>query len=289
MKTLRIRRLFRDGKAIFAALDHGVTLGPIPGLTHIRQTVASLVDAKRLDALILHKGNLRLCRYIFQRDDRISTVLHLNGAEAFGPFAYNKEMLSTVEDALMLGADAVSVHVNLGNEHSPEMLRNLGRVASDCLRWGMPLLAMMVVQGDDPGCDLLQAKRTTVRIAMEAGADMVKIQHPGSLRDLRSIIDGVEIPVLVAGGLYTADDEAFLGAMHQAVEAGASGFAVGRNLFGRRNHQATATALHRILREGVDTGRALLCLREIAVLDNEFSRTLHSHLGIQIDESIQEV
>ena len=256
MKTLRMRRLFRGGRAIFAAMDHGVTLGPIPGLVGIRDTVEQLVGTEAVDALILHKGSLLRCSDLFSASPGTAAILHLNGAEAFGPFSTNKELLSSVEDALQLGADAVSFHINVGNEHTPGLLRDLGRISSDCLRWGMPLLVMVVVKGPraDSGCIAQQS--TAARIAMEVGADMVKIQHPGSAKALREIIAGVEIPVLVAGGGFQRDTRAVLQAMHQAVSAGAQGFAIGRNLFGHPEPQAMGAALGMLLREQATVDQA---------------------------------
>ena len=258
MKTLRMRRLFQADRAIFAALDHGVTLGPIPGLVSIRQTVETLLRIDDVSALILHKGTLLRCADLFASCPRMASILHLNGAEAFGPYSTNKELLSTVEDALHIGADAVSFHINVGNEHTPSLLRDLGRVSSDCLRWGMPLLVMVVVQG--PGVDSqdIQHQCTAARIAMEAGADMVKIQHPGSEDALRQIIAGVSIPVLVAGGGFQQDRMSVLGAMHQAVAAGAQGFAIGRNLFGRSNPASMGAALGALLHEQATPEQALL-------------------------------
>ena len=258
MKTLRMRRLFRGGRAIFAAMDHGVTLGPIPGLVSIRDTVDLLVTTGAVNALILHKGALHRCTDLFVASCDTAAIMHLNGAEAFGPFSTNKELLSTVEDALRLGADAVSFHINLGNEHTPALLRDLGRVSSDCLRWGMPLLVMVVVQGPGVDSNSIAHQCTAARIAMEVGADVVKIQHPGSAAALREIIAGVDIPVLVAGGGFQSNTRSVLHAMHQAVVAGAQGFAIGRNLFGHTDPQAMGAALGMLLHEQATADQAWL-------------------------------
>jgi len=262
MKTLRLRRLFRRERVIFATLDHGFTQGPIPGLVNIRQTVERLRQSEDLDALILHRGTMQRCADLLRPHPEIAAVLHLNGAESFGPYPYNKELISSVEDALCIGADAVSFHINLGNTHTPALLRDLGRVSSDCMRWGMPLLVMVVVQGGSVESDDISAQCTAARIAMEVGADAVKIQHPGSEQALAKVISGVNIPVLVAGGPFDTDEGRVLAAMHEAVNAGATGFAIGRNLFGRPEPRAMAAALAALLRQGVTTDRAMAILKE---------------------------
>src|SRR3972149_3350803 len=77
----------------------------------------------------------------------LGLILHLSASTTLSPDANRKVLVATVEDALRMGADAVSIHVNLGAEDEARMLRDFGTVSTDCQRWGMPLLAMIYTRG----------------------------------------------------------------------------------------------------------------------------------------------
>jgi len=247
MKTLRMRRLLRHGRGLFTPLDHGATLGPIAGIESIETTVRTLAETGRVDAVILHKGPLERCADVLTEYDHMSTILHLSGAPGFGPESGKKVLLSSVEDAVALGADGVSIHVNVGSRHTSAMMADLGRVSSACRKWGMPLLAMMYVEADGTQPVDIHAHRIAARIAAEAGADMVKIAHVGDVAELKTIIDGAGIPVLVSGGAAMDEQHRFIEQMAGALDAGASGFAVGRNVFQANDVAGTIESLHKML------------------------------------------
>ena len=131
-----------------------------------------------------------------------------------------------------MGASGISIHVNLGTAEEPEMLREFGRIATECYRWGMRLLAMMYV--DNCKHDTRKIAHAA-RLAQEIGADMVKVDYPGSGDKLQEVIQGVQIPVLIAGGSKSDSPGDILMMIYHAMLAGASGVSIGRNIFQHSN------------------------------------------------------
>jgi class I fructose-bisphosphate aldolase len=262
MKTLRLRRLLpaNGQRIILTPLDHGVTLGPIPGLDDVEATLRVLRQTGMVHGVILHKGTLEAYAAELVKAPPMATILHLSGSLGLSPNPHWKVLVSTVEDGLRLGVDGVSVQVNLGNEHDAHMLRDLGTVASACAAWGMPLLAMMYLRG--PGVDPndLQSASTLIRVAAELGADLIKLDYPGDPDLFARMLEGVDVPILVAGGAFNGDARTIMTHIHGAVTAGAAGVAIGRNVFQRLDNPGFIEALDHIMNQGgtVDTACAMV-------------------------------
>src|SRR4030042_889082 len=145
-KKIRLERIINrnSGKTVIVPMDHGVTVGPIPGLEDMRETVSKVV-AGGANAILMHKGMVRSGHRGTGRD--IGLIVHLSGGTVLSPDPNAKELVCTVEEAIKLGADAVSVHINLGAQTDKEMLRQLGHISERCMVWQMPLVAMMYTRG----------------------------------------------------------------------------------------------------------------------------------------------
>jgi DhnA family fructose-bisphosphate aldolase class Ia len=232
-KFLRLRRILRPatGRALVLPLDHAVSTGVTPGLDDLRRVVR-LGNAYGADAIVVHKGALR----VLVRDrepallDRLGVIVHLSGATSMSPRPVRKIPVCDVDEALELGADGVSVHVNFGCSDEGEMVRHMARVAHRAERHGVPLLVMAYVRNDrsvesvDPR-DVVHA----ARVAEELGADLIKVSFPG-MEGMEALAQGIHTPVLVAGGAKLPE-AAFLNLVMRSVETGAAGVAAGRNVF----------------------------------------------------------
>ena len=112
-----------------------------------------------------------------------------------------KVLMGSVEETIRLGADAVSVHINVGGKEEPEMLQQLGMVADKCGEWNMPLIAMMYPRGEniknphDP-----EIVAHAARIGAEAGADIVKTLYTGDVDSFKQVVKGCPVPIVIAGG-----------------------------------------------------------------------------------------
>ncbi|GAA2522592.1 2-amino-3,7-dideoxy-D-threo-hept-6-ulosonate synthase [Winogradskya humida] len=242
-RRLRLRHLYRrPGSGLLVVpLDHAIAGGPLHHRGDLDNLVASLAD-NGADAVVLHKGAAR--RVHPARFRRLSLVLHLNASTGLAPDPDAKYPVATVEEALRLGAEAVSVHINVSSLTESRQIAHLALTAEDCDRWGVPLLAMMYVRGpemiDGRAPELISRALT---VAAELGADLVKTSLPATPDELAPILTDCPIPVLaaggpVAGGLVAGGSVAggggsaeVVAALADAVRAGAGGIAAGRLVF----------------------------------------------------------
>lgn len=245
-KEIRIKRLFkRSLRTFIVPMDHGVTAGPIEGLVQVDKAVKAAAGGGA-DAVIVHKG---LARRIaeFLEPAGCELIVHLSASTALSPDPNRKELVSSVEHAIRLGATAVSAHVNLGGDYEPQMLKGLGRIAEKCDFWGMPLLAMMYVR-DGTGDEYNPVKiGHAARIAEELGADIVKVNYTGSQETFAGVAGSVKIPVVIAGGPKMGSTAELLAMISDAVRAGARGVAIGRNVFQDRHPAVLARAIRHVL------------------------------------------
>lgn len=260
MKKLRMRRLIRhsSGRMIFLPVDHGVTVGPIQGIEDLQVFLKQVVNLN-VDGIILHKGQVRSCRELFFKDPHLNVVMHLSASVHISPTANHKVLVASVEEAARLGADAVSVHVNLGSDKDSEMLADLGRVSDSCHQWDMPLIAMMYCRGKSVGDEYdWQTNALAARVAMELGADIVKINYTGSPESFRRVLRGISIPVVIAGGPPKGSLRDTLMDVQGALQAGAAGVAIGRSFFQFARPSAFAKALDLLVHQSVTLEEALL-------------------------------
>ncbi|MCX4680603.1 2-amino-3,7-dideoxy-D-threo-hept-6-ulosonate synthase [Streptomyces sp. NBC_01433] len=244
-KSLRLARLSRhqDGRYLFVPLDHSVSDGPITAAGAFDGLIRDVV-AGGADGIVVHKGRARAIAP--ERLAGCSLLVHLSASTAHGPDVNAKVLVGDVEDAIRLGADAVSVHVNIGSDTEAEQLADLGAVAAACDRWGMPLLAMIYPRGPrvtDPYDPVLISH--VVNIAADLGVDIVKTVLASPVERMAEVVESSPLPIIVAGGGDSTSSLAGLAAV--ALSAGCSGLAVGRRVFGSPNPRATVRELAQIL------------------------------------------
>lgn len=257
-KQIRMERIFSRNtkKTVIVPMDHGVTLGPIKGLIDMKKTVDA-VAAGGANAIVVHKGIVRAGHRGGGKD--VGLIIHLSGSTTLSPYPNAKTLICTVEEALKLGADAVSIQVNLGNGNDSEMLRDLGQTARIASEWGMPLLAMMYPRGEkikneyDP-----ETIGRVARIGAELGADIVKCSYTGDKESFRRVVEGCPVPVVIAGGPKMSSDKDLLTMVRDAMDAGAAGISIGRNIFQHKNPQRITAALSKMVHKSSWTVEAAL-------------------------------
>lgn len=256
-KRIRIDRIMNRStrRTVIIPLDHGVSIGPVKGLYDVSKTV-NLVAEGGANAVLEHKGIIKAGYRGYGRD--IGLIMHLSASTDLGPDPNNKVSVADVEEAIKLGADAVSIHINVGSETEPEQLKVLGTTAKICEDWGMPLLAMMYPRGkkirDQYNVDFV---KHAARVGAELGADIIKTNYTGSPETFREVVRGCPVPVVMAGGPKTKTDEEFCGMVYDSVQAGGAGIAAGRNVFQHENPTAMVRVLCGIVHEGLDVKTAL--------------------------------
>ena len=259
-KTIRLERILnRDtGRTIIVPLDHGVSVGPIAGLTGMRDTVTNIVEGGA-NAVLMHKGVVPCGHRARGRD--IGLIVHLSASTSLSPFPGAKTLVCDVEEAVALGADAVSLHINLGDVSERDMLSDFGRISRDAIRWGIPVLAMVYGRGPkienefDP-----EVVAHCARVGMELGADIVKVPYTGDPESFAKVVGAAHAPVVIAGGPKTPTTRDFLRMVSDSVQAGGSGLSVGRNIFQHKDPTRLLQALAKIVHDGwaVDDAHGLL-------------------------------
>jgi fructose-bisphosphate aldolase/2-amino-3,7-dideoxy-D-threo-hept-6-ulosonate synthase len=256
-KARRLRKIFReDGKTVIVPMDHGVSLGPIKGIVNMQIIVDRLLEGG-VDAIVVHRG---IASHIDVGEAGL--IVHLSASTKIGPSPLWKVRVCSVEEAIRLGADAISVHINVGAENEPEMLADLGEVADDCNLYGMPLLVMAYPRGPniksehDP-----EHVAHAARLAAELGADVVKTNFTGSVETFKKVVQGSPVPVVIAGGPKAESVQAFLKMVSDAMEAGAKGVSIGRNVFQADNPTAMVKALNAIVHEHIPVEAAIQILK----------------------------
>ncbi|MBB5959175.1 2-amino-4,5-dihydroxy-6-oxo-7-(phosphonooxy)heptanoate synthase [Saccharothrix tamanrassetensis] len=228
-KALRLRRLSRprDDRYLFVPLDHSVSDGPVVSRDRWHDLIRSVVVGGA-DALIVHKGRVRTIDPLLLGG--CALVVHLSAGTAHAADTNAKVLVGEVEEALRLGADAVSVHVNIGSDTEERQLADFGVIANACDAWNVPLIAMVYPRGPriaDPKDPVLLAH--VVNIAVDLGADIVKTNLALPVPRMAEVIASCPIPVLVAGGPATGGS--VVDHARDAMATGCAGLAVGRRVF----------------------------------------------------------
>ncbi len=250
-KEIRIERIMdrNTGKTVIIPMDHGMTLGQIDGLLNMNETISDVSDGGA-NAIILHKGLVKRGHRRKGRD--IGLIIHLSTGTSMNPDPNDKVLTCTVEEAISLGADAVSIHINLGAAQESRMLESAGRVVHDCNRWGIPLLAMVYPRGNGINPTDPRHVGHAVRVAEELGADLVKTNYTGDPESFRKIVQASSIPVLIAGGEKAGDLETLQTIRDAAHVSLCSGVCMGRNAFQRNDVAAFVSKVCRVVHEGTD-------------------------------------
>lgn len=253
-KRFRMKRVIDGaGVSIICALDHGMTSPRfLEPLADIRARTAEAV-AGGANVVMMSKGMIRHAEPAFEPDTSLALLLSASA----NPGEERPEVvrIAEVEEACLLGADAVVLFVALAGETESGMIRTLGHVGRECERLGMPLIAEAEFPTTYAAVEDLSATygfdylARNVRLCAELGADIVKTNWPGDGESLAWLVAATAgVPVVLAGGSQIEDRE-LLGRMESAMQAGAIGCSVGRNIFMHRRPEAITRALVRVIRE----------------------------------------
>ncbi|WP_019451098.1 hypothetical protein [Cupriavidus sp. BIS7] len=249
--TARMRRWSRfvdrsSGLALIVPMDHGLTVGPIRGIDRI-ETVTRWLSPDLVTGVVLHKGLAeRLGPAI-----HCGMMVHLNGALALDDAPDRKLLLTSVDAAIRLGADAVSVQTNFTPGTAAHNLRLIGDVVEQAHQYGLPVMAMVYDRTAGRPDEAIARMRHFMRAAVELGVDVLKIGAPDDADSLGELLDGIHkhVPVVMAGGALMPD-EALLNLTRAIARCGGAGLCVGRNVFQRDDPSAMLRKLGEALRGG---------------------------------------
>jgi len=258
-KVIRKGRIFKKNtkKTVLIPLDHGATIGPVEGLENL-PGIVDLVARGGANAVL---GHMALALHGHRGyGEEIALILHLSASTCLAPEANHKVLVNTVERAIRMGADGVSVHINVGAVDEAAMISDLGLVSGLCWDWGMPLLAMMYVRG--PGIEKEKEKdaellKIATRLAFELGVDMIKTPYTSNQETFKEIVEGCHpVPVVIAGGSKGGDEE-ILKAIWGAIQVGGGGVSIGRGVFQHLHPDRMTAAICAIVHQGANVKEAL--------------------------------
>lgn len=255
-KSIRLRRIFdaRSGKTVIVPMDHGVSLGPVKGITNLRETVDRIAEGGA-SAIVIHKG---LVPYAGPSlGNKLGLIVHISAGTSLQPDPNLKVLVASPEEAASLGADGVSIHCNIGGDNEERMIEDFGGVAGACSELGVPLLAMCYPRGKNVKNQFdVDAVKHCARLAAELGADVVKTNYTGAVDTFKEVVKGTPIPVVIAGGPKMDSDASLLKMVHEAILAGAKGVSIGRNVFQHDDVAMITRAIGKVVFEGMSPEEA---------------------------------
>lgn len=260
---VRLARLFghESGQLFGAAADHFIGYGDVRagGLsdlgTALKDILAAGPDtvtinggtAKNFWPAYAGRASLIVQGGMFTADDRVS------------------ELVSTPEDAVRLGADALAVSIGVRGASEGSYIRWLTDSVREAARVEIPVVAHIYPRNyeGEPKIEFTPDQIAwAVRVGIETGVDVIKVGYPGDVAAFKDIVAGSPVPVVLAGGPKTASLVESLDQTHEALSAGARGAVIGRNMWGAGNVTEAALAFKAVIHDGLGGDAALKSARE---------------------------
>ncbi|MFX0067768.1 MAG: 3-hydroxy-5-phosphonooxypentane-2,4-dione thiolase [Promethearchaeota archaeon] len=243
----------KTGRTVMLAVDHGYFQGPTSGLQVPRKTITPLIPYA--DTLMLTRGVLRTS---VDASNRIPIVLRVSGGTSMA----RREELSdegittSMQEAIRLNVAGVALSIFVGSEHERQTLLNLSKLVDQGEEYGIPVLAVTAV-----GTKMVRDARylgMASRIAAELGAHIVKTYY---CEDFDKVVEGCPVPIVIAGGKKVPEPDAFELA-YNAIQAGAVGVDMGRNIFQSEHPVEVIKAVRAIVQENYTPKEALELFNE---------------------------
>jgi len=257
MTTHRMNHIFQpDGKAFIMAMDHGANFNVLPAMKDVGKIIRDVASAGA-DAFLSTVGMADKFSECFLGK---GIILRIDGGVSYlGDRKHPMQIVATAEDALRLGADSVITMSFPGSTFENEVLSNLQRVVLDCHKWGLPVTAEALPRGFEPADDSRTPENVTFacRQSVELGADIVKTVYTGDQKSFSELTQSVYAPVVILGGAKKVPERELLQEIKDALEAGASGIAMGRNIWGHENPVGYASAIAKLIHEECSVETAL--------------------------------
>jgi len=244
----RLARIFNpaSGRAVMLAFDHGYFQGPTTGLERIDINIAPLFEYT--DVLMCTRGILRS---VVPAAVNKPVVLRASGGNSILTELSNETVAVAIEDALRLNVSAMAAQVYIGTEHEHQSIKNIIQLVDQGTRYGMPTMAVTGV-----GKDMVRDQRyfsLATRIAAEMGAHIIKTYYVDS--GFERIAAGCPVPIVIAGGKKLPEREA-LEMCFQAIDQGASGVDMGRNIFQSESPIAMLKAVQAVVHDNASVDHA---------------------------------
>ncbi len=237
------------GRSVMLACDHGYFMGPTHNLENPRKTIEPLVHYA--DTLAVTRGVLRS-----SVDPAWDTPILLRvsgGASVLKEDLSDEELTTSMKDAVRLNVAAVALSVFVGTSHEKQSLINLSKLVDDGEEYGMPVMAITAVGKE---LEKRDAKYLALacRLSAEIGAHVVKTYY---CENFSKVAEGTPVPLVVAGGPKLKTEEDVFNLVYNALEQGAVGVDMGRNIWQNDNPVAMIKAIRSIVHEDFSVKEAV--------------------------------
>lgn len=255
-RQIRLRRILGNtGRLVGITMDHPIARGVLPGLSDVEAALAAVASG-RPDSITLQKGIASRCFAPYAAD--IALILK---STSYSPYHQNMDVpTATVDEALRLGAEAISVGVLVGSELQAAQITHLGAVSREADAAGLPLVAHIYPRGADLPGERLSADNVSyaVRVGAELGVDVVKTEWTGSAETFAQVVEaGGPARVVLAGGNPGRDIRDYFQMTADALSAGAAGATYGRFVWGHVRPGRVVEALHKLIHDGASVDDAV--------------------------------
>jgi 3-hydroxy-5-phosphonooxypentane-2,4-dione thiolase len=244
----RLARIFRPatGRTVMLAIDHGYFQGPTTGLERVDLSIVPLLPYA--DALMTTRG---MVRSTVPPASGAPIVLRASGGPSILKELSDEQVAVSMEDAARINACAVAVQVFVGGEHETQSVHNMTRLVDAGQRYGIPVLAVTAV-GKELTRDARYLRLAT-RICAELGAHFVKTYY--CAEDFDTVAASCPVPLVMAGGKKLPEIDALTMA-YRAIEEGAAGVDMGRNIFQSDQPEAMLRAVAAVVHESMKPAEA---------------------------------
>jgi len=244
----RLARIFNpgSGRTVMLAFDHGYFQGPTTGLERIDINIAPLFA--HTDVLMCTRGVLRS---VVPAAVNKPVVMRASGGNSILTELSNETVAVAIEDALRLNVAAMAAQVYIGSEYEHQSIKNIIKLVDQGMRYGMPTMAVTGV-GKDMARDQRYFSLAT-RIAAEMGANIIKTYYVDE--GFERVAAGCPVPIVIAGGKKLPEREA-LEMCFNAIDQGASGVDMGRNIFQSESPIAMLKAVKAVVHENASVAHA---------------------------------
>nr|MDO8110527.1 4Fe-4S dicluster domain-containing protein [Candidatus Sigynarchaeota archaeon] len=265
-KAFRMARILgADNRAMLVAADHGLMLGPIPGVINLEDTLGKIIKGG-CDGILVSPGQAVNLHHLFHGNQAPALLVRGDYISGFRSLTYtlpNEQIhhikLISPRKALALGADATVVYYILGRPDDPDndeatnikVISAMARESEEC---GLPFIIEPMPYGPRvTGSNFIDLLKIGIRVAEEIGADGIKINYSGDIASFRDIVRSVDIPVFILGGAKSKGYREACELVEEAIKAGANGTVFGRQILQVPSPDELARILKRIIHENVST------------------------------------
>ncbi len=246
-----IAKISKNGRLMLLAYDQGLEIGPTEfnAKNVDPEYIFKIADNGYFTGVIVQKGLAE--KYYVGQDRKAPLIVKLNGKDKLYQGEPISEQLTSVAEAVRLGASAVGYTVYLGSEHEPEMLKEFGRIEEEAHAAGLALIGWMYPRGKavkDPSDPDVTAY--AARVGLELGADIVKVHWTGSAETFRWVVESAGKTLVLSSGGERTTDAHTLSQARGVMSSGAAGMAIGRDIWEAEDPDKISQRLHEIIFAG---------------------------------------